>query len=215
MRLISLLLLFLVFSCARPSVPAVVKQAATKEKRVQIQYRDLQVLKTQEFLGDELVLVRALGIIEENQIKPISVASTYLGRVKKGQVLRLDTLKPLSVRLLPGQKLSLQISLFETENYEPAKKIVHRFNELSGVLAFPLALTGPENPVAWMLWGAKASSFGLDWLSQLDGKDVLGVSETQWDYDTIKSGVRTGKWEGGRKAVDAYQYQYAFLIKLE
>jgi hypothetical protein len=190
MRLISLLLLFLVFSCARPSVPAVVKQAASKEIKVQIQYRDLKVLKTQEFLGDELVLVRALGIIEKNQIKPISVASTYLGRVKKGQVIQLDTLKPLSVRLLPGQRLSLQISLFETENYEPAKKIVHRFNELSGLLAFPLAFTGPENPVAWMVWGVKASSFGLEWMSQLDGKDLLGVSETQWDYQTIQSVVR-------------------------
>lgn len=173
------------------------------------------MVKTQEFLGDELVIVGAIGILEEDKIKPVQVFSTYLGRVKTGQVIRLDTIKKVDLRLKQGQKASFQLSLFEIEDYQPAKKWVNRFNAVSGVLAIPLALSSAENPVSWFLWGMKAGSLGLDWMSDLDKQDLLGVSETQWDYDTLKSSTRTGKWMGGRKLVDAYEYQYTLQINVE
>ena len=166
-------------------------------------------------LGDELVLVGALGIIENGKIKPVQVFSSYVEKVKKGQVIRLDTIKALGVRLKPGQKASFQIALFEIEDYQPAKKWVNRFNSVSGVLALPLALSSAENPVAWFLWGMKVGSLGLDWVSELDMKDLLGVSETQWDYESGVSTIRTGKWVGGRKFIDAYEYRYQIQINVD
>ncbi|MHA8094204.1 hypothetical protein ACMH5Q_04850 [Aquirufa lenticrescens] len=177
--------------------------------------KTLSVVKTQEMLGDELLLVGAVGIIENDKVKPIQVFSSYLGKVKKGQVIRLDTIKALEIRLHSGQKASFQLSLFEIEDYQPTKKWVNRFNSVSGVLALPLALTTAENPVAWFLWGMKAGSLGLDWLSELDMKDLLGVSETQWDYDSAASTIRTGKWVGGRKFIDAYEYRYQIQINVD
>jgi hypothetical protein len=92
---------------------------------------------------------------------------------------------------------------------------VNRFNQVSGVYALPLALTSAENPIAWFLWGMKAGSLGLDWVSEIDLKDLLGVSETQFEYSTLKSSTRTGKWIGGRKLLDAYEYQYNIQINVD
>jgi len=170
---------------------------------------------TQEILGDELLLVGAVGIIENDKVKPVQVFSSYLGKVKKGQVIRLDTIKALAVRLKSGQKASLQMTLFELEDYQATKRWVNRFNTISGILALPLALTSAENPVAWFLWGIKAGSLGLDWVSELDMKDMLGVSETQWDYETVSPSIRTGKWLGGRKFIDAYEYRYQIQINVD
>lgn len=191
------------------------EQNEQQEKRIQVHLKSLKVLKTQEFLGDELVMVGAIGILEDDKIKPVQVFSTYLGRVKTGQLIRLDTIKKVELRLNQDQKASFQLSLFEIEDYQPAKKWVNRFNAISGALAIPLALSSAENPVSWFLWGMKAGSLGLDWMSDLDKQDLLGVSETQWAYDRLQSSTRTGKWMGGRKLVDAYEYQYTFQINVE
>ncbi|MFD3407989.1 hypothetical protein SKC37_04930 [Aquirufa sp. HETE-83D] len=216
MRIITLFAFLGLFSCARQSAsPVVVDQNVQKEKRLQVKLQSLNVVKTQEVLGDELVLVGAIGIMEGDTIKPIQVFSTYLGRVKSGQVIRLDTIKPVEVRLKSGQKASFQLSLFEIEDYQPTKKWVNRFNAVSGVLAIPLALTSAENPVSWFLWGMKAGSLGLDWVSEIDKRDLVGVSETQWDYDSVLSTERTGKWIGGRRLIDAYEYQYKIQINVE
>ena len=185
------------------------------DKNVRISLQTLSALKTQEILGDELLLVGAVGIIENGKVRPVQVFSSYLGKVKNGQVIRLDTIKALAVRLKRGQKASFQVSLFEIEDYQPTKKWVNRFNSVSGVLALPLALFSAENPVAWFLWGMKAGSLGLDWVSELDVKDLLGVSETQWDYDSGASTTRTGKWVGGRKFIDAYEYRYQIQINVD
>jgi hypothetical protein len=187
----------------------------SKDKNVRVSLKSLSVLKTQEILGDELLLVGAVGIIENDKVKPVQVFSSYLGKVKKGQVIRLDTIKALAVRLKSGQKASLQMTLFELEDYQATKRWVNRFNTISGILALPLALTSVENPVAWFLWGIKAGSLGLDWVSELDMKDMLGVSETQWDYETVSPSIRTGKWLGGRKFIDAYEYRYQIQINVD
>ena len=195
MRIILFFVFLSLFSCSRKSaIPVVVEQNTQDEKRIQVNLKTLKVVKTQEFLGDELVLVGAIGILEGDKIRPVQVFSTYLGKVKNGQVIRLDTIKKVEVRLKQGQKASFQLSLFEIEDYQPAKKWVNRFNTVSGVLAIPLALSSAENPVSWFLWGMKAGSFGLDWVSELDKQDLLGVSETQWTYETVNSSARSGKW---------------------
>jgi hypothetical protein len=205
--------LITLFSCARKSTPQQV--VAPEEKTTRVSLKTLTVNKTQEMLGDELVLVGALGVIENGKFRPVQVFSSYLGKVKKGQVIRLDTIKALEIRLQSGQKASFQLSLFEIEDYQPTKKWVNRFNSVSGVLALPLALTSAENPVAWFLWGMKAGSLGLDWVSELDVKDLLGVSETQWDYESGISTIRNGKWVGGRKFIDAYEYRYQIQINVD
>lgn len=216
MRIILFFVFLSLFSCSRKSaIPVIVEQNTQDEKRIQVNLKTLKVVKTQEFLGDELVLVGAIGILEGDKIRPVQVFSTYLGKVKNGQVIRLDTIKKVEVRLKQGQKASFQLSLFEIEDYQPAKKWVNRFNTVSGILAIPLALSSAENPVSWFLWGMKAGSFGLDWVSELDKKDLLGVSETQWTYETVNSSARSGKWVGGRKFVDAYEYQYTIQINVE
>jgi hypothetical protein len=212
-RIIYFLFFFCLFSCARKSIPQQVLTPVDKNVRISLQ--TLSALKTQEILGDEMLLVGALGNIENGKVRPVQVFSSYLGKVKNGQVIRLDTIKALAVRLKRGQKASFQVSLFEIEDYQPTKKWVNRFNSVSGVLALPLALSSAENPVAWFLWGMKAGSLGLDWVSELDVKDLLGVSETQWDYDSGASTTRTGKWVGGRKFIDAYEYRYQIQINVD
>ena len=213
MRIIPFLFLITLFSCARKPVVQPVSAPADKNTRVSL--KTLSVVKTQEMLGDELVLVGALGIIEDGKIKPVQVFSSYIGKVNKGQIIRLDTINALDVRLRSGQKASFQMALFEIEDYQPTKKWVNRFNSVSGVLALPLALTSGENPVAWFLWGMKAGSLGLDWLSEMDEKDLLGVSETQWDCQSGVSTTRNGKWVGGRKMIDAYEYRYQIQINVD
>jgi hypothetical protein len=218
MRIITFFFLITLFSCARKPLlqQALVRDLSiSKDKNVRVSLKSLSVLKTQEILGDELLLVGAVGIIENDKVKPVQVFSSYLGKVKKGQVIRLDTIKALAVRLKSGQKASLQMTLFELEDYQAAKRWVNRFNTISGILALPLALTSAENPVAWFLWGIKAGSLGLDWVSELDMKDMLGVSETQWDYETVSPSIRTGKWLGGRKFIDAYEYRYQIQINVD
>lgn len=216
MRLILVIFLVGLFSCARkPAIQLSSAPVRQSEKNIRVSPQSLNVKKTQEFLGDELLVVGAIGIIEDGKVLPVQVFSSYVGRVKKGQVIRLDTIKSLSIRLKPGQKASFQLSLFEIEDYQPTKKWVNRFNSVSGVLALPLALSSVENPVAWFLWGMKAGSLGLDWVSELDVKDLLGISETQWDYDSAKTSVRMGKWIGGRKRIDAYEYQYTVQINVD
>jgi hypothetical protein len=216
MRLILLLFLVGLFSCARkPALPMSAVPARQMEKQIRVSPQSLNVKKTQELFGDELLVVGAIGIIEDGKVLPVQIFTSYIGRVKKGQVIRLDTIKSVAVRLKPGQKASFQLSLFEIEDYQPTKKWVNRFNSVSGVLALPLALISAENPVAWFLWGMKAGSFGLDWLSEIDVKDLIGVSETQWDYDSAKTFLRMGKWIGGRKGIDAYEYQYTVQINVD
>lgn len=216
MRLILVIFLVGLFSCARkPAIQLSADPVRQSEKNIRVSPQSLNVKKTQEFLGDELLVVGAIGIIEDGKVLPVQVFSSYIGWVKKGQVIRLDTIKSLSIRLKPGQKASFQLSLFEIEDYQPTKKWVNRFNSVSGVLALPLALSSAENPVAWFLWGMKAGSLGLDWVSELDVKDLLGISETQWDYDSAKTSVRMGKWIGGRKRIDAYEYQYTVQINVD
>ncbi len=216
MRLIGIIALFGLFSCARqPQKLVLVDSQKSIERQIQVLPLSLRVVKTQEYLGDELVLVGAIGIIEGDKIKPVQVFSSYLGKAKNGQVIRLDTIKRLEVRLQPYQKASFQLSLFEIEDYQSTKNWVNRFNQVSGVFALPLALTSAENPIAWFLWGMKAGSLGLDWVSEIDLKDLLGVSETQFEYSTLKSSTRTGKWIGGRKLLDAYEYQYNIQINVD
>ncbi len=218
MRIISFVFFISLFSCTRKSLlpTSLVKDLSiSKDKNVSVSLKTLSVLKTQEILGDELLLVGAVGIIENERVKPVQVFSSYLGKVKKGQIIRLDTIKALTVRLKTGQKASLQLTLFELEDYQPTKKWLNRFNTVSGVFALPLALTSAENPVAWFLWGMKAGSLGLDWASEIDMKDLLGVSETQWDYETVSTSIRNGKWIGGRKFMDAYEYRYQIQINVD
>mgnify|MGYP000323965964 CR=1 FL=1 len=88
MRLILLVFLVGLFSCARkPALPMSAVPARQMEKQISVSPQSLNVKKTQELLGDELLVVGAIGIIEDGKVMPVQVFSSYIGRVKKGQVM--------------------------------------------------------------------------------------------------------------------------------
>lgn len=118
-RIIPFLFLITLFSCARK--PFVQPVSTPEDKNTRVSLKTLSVVKTQEVLGDELVLVGALGIIENGKLMPVKVFSSYLGKVKKGQVIRLDTIKALGIRLHSGQKASFQLSSSRSKTTSPRR----------------------------------------------------------------------------------------------
>jgi hypothetical protein len=170
-------------------------------------------------LKDEIWVEYNVVAIKEGKILRMESASRFLGAIHQGDKMALDTIPPLRIQLNPGEQLGVQVSLWELDDYSKDQHLLKQVNQWGGMLQIPLMLvewSSVSNPVSWFLWGARLGSIGLDYWSKQDGRDLIGVSELQWDWSEIKKGKLTrfkrGNWKGGRAGLNAYQYGYAYRI---
>ena len=79
MRLIIVIFLVGLFSCARkPATQLSADPVRQSEKNIHVSPQTLTVKKTQELLGDELLVVGTIGIIEDEKLLPVQFFSSYI-----------------------------------------------------------------------------------------------------------------------------------------
>lgn len=225
-KFIYFLAFLLSVACRRANVSSPVQTnpvVITKEKarEMSLQLASITAYDIQENvnLKDELWVEYNLVAIKEGQILRMETASRFLGGVRQGDKIALDTIPALRIRLNPGEQLGLQVSLWELDDYTKDQHLLNQVNQWGGMLQVPMMLvewSSVSNPISWFLWGARLSSLGLHYWSKQDGRDLLGVSELQWDWAALPKGKSTrfkrGNWKGGKAGLGAYQYGYAYRI---
>ncbi|MEN9959445.1 MAG: hypothetical protein RLZZ474_1689 [Bacteroidota bacterium] len=214
-------------SCRRTplSSPMLPTQVAVKDtespRQVHVQLASISAYDIQENLNlkDELWVEYNVVAIKEGKILRMESASRFLGGIQQGGKITLDSIPALRILLNPGEQLGVQVSLWELDDYSKDQHLLKQVNQWGGMLQIPMMLvewSSVSNPVSWFLWGARLGSIGLDYWSKQDGRDLLGVSELQWEWSEIKKGKLTrfkrGNWKGGRAGFNAYQYGYAYRV---
>jgi len=213
--------------CGRKAVQnALISQQATviheiKPRQVNLQLATITAYDIQENvnLKDELWMEYNIVAIKDGKILRLETASRYVGSVRQGQKISLDSIPPLNIGLNPGEQIGVQVSLWELDDYTKDVYLLKQENHWGGMLQVPLMLvewSALSNPVSWFLWGARLGSIGLDYWSKQDGRDLIGVSELQWDWEALPKGKSTrfkrGNWKGGRSGLNAYQYGFSYRI---
>lgn len=225
-NLIYFLALISMMSCRRTTMPSVAQTNAKVvsqeiSREISFQLANLTAYDIQENvnLKDELWVEYNLVAIKDGKILRMETASRFLGAVRQGDKIALDTISALRMQLYPGEQLGVQVSLWELDDYTKDQQLLNQVNQWGGMLQVPLMLvewSSASNPISWFLWGARLSSLGLHYWSKQDGRDLLGVSELQWDWSSLPKGKSTrfkrGNWKGGKAGLDAYQYEYAYRI---
>ena len=213
-------------ACRRTTVPSSVQAnpiviTQEKSREISLQLASISAYDIQENvnLKDELWVEYNLVAIKKGKILRMETASRFLGGARQGDKIVLDTLPALRILLNPGEQLGLQVSLWELDDYTKDQQLLNQVNQWGGMLQVPLMLvewSAVSNPISWFLWGARLGSLGLHYWSKQDGRDLLGVSELQWDWSALPKGKSTrfkrGNWNGGKAGLDAYQYGYAYRI---
>ena len=229
MRNYLFLFCFLAFAaCRQKSVPMLVSvpspvRKAEKPRDVRLELLAIKAYDIQENLSlhDELWLEYNLVVIKKGKILRVETASRYLGKIKQGGKIALDTIPALKIQLNPGEQLGVQLSLWELDDYSKDLKLLNQVNHWGGVLQVPLLLvewSSVSNPLSWFLWGTRLGSLGLSYWSSRDGRDLLGVSELQWDWESIPKGksnrFKRGNWNGGHAGLNGFQYGYTYRIRI-
>ncbi len=217
-----------IWSCAKPLTPAVTSLPVTPKtqpvtKEIQLHLKSMIAHDLQEnvtFRDELLIQVNQVKIIGE-KVYPAGTRWIYVGSVGQGQEIKLDTVKMQAVLIRPEERLGIQVSLWELDDYSKDQAFIHQLNQVSGLVQIPLTLlewSSISNPVSWFLWGARFGSVGLDWWAKRDGKDLLGVSEVQWDYSAMSKGksvrFKRGNWKGGKRGLGAYHYGFSYEIRV-
>jgi hypothetical protein len=229
MRLILVLFsVFLLSSCAKPILKAPItqsdnfkNQSLAKEVRLQLKSITAQDLQENVTLRDELLMQIAIVRIKGDTVFTIGSKWIYIGSIAQGQRIDLDSVQLKSATILPGERVGVQVSLWELDDYSKDQAFIHKLNQVSGLVQIPMTLmewSSFSNPVSWFIWGARLGSVGLDWWAKRDAKDLLGVSEVQWDYSDMPKGkmvrFKRGTWKGGNRGLGAYQYGFAYEIRV-
>lgn len=229
MRNTLLLFLLLFFAaCRQHTVTLQVNQPETvqiteKPREVALELIAMKAYDIQENLSgkDELFLEYNLVTSKSGKILRMETASRYLGKIKQGGKIELDSLPPLRISLHPGEQLGVQISLWELDDYSKDIRLLNQVNRWGGVLQVPLMLvewSSVSNPIAWFLWGARLGIVGLNYWSKKDSRDLLGVSEMQWDYQDIPKGklsrFKRGNWKDAGSNLHRFQYGYSYRLRI-
>lgn len=171
-------------------------------------------------LRDELFVTYSLSIIDQDSVLKAAHGTRYLGQVKKGGRLNLDSIPGLHVELKEGQKLGIQIALWEIDDYSKSQNFINKVNMFSGALQIPFAFvewSSATNPIGWFLWGTRLSSMGLDFLASLDKDDLLGISEVVYGWGDFslhhQSKLKQVQWKGNGSGANSFHYQLAYEIK--
>jgi hypothetical protein len=185
-------------ACRRTVVPQVdvQKNALVKTEKprdISVQLKAIKATDIQENISfqDELWIEYNVVAIQSGKIIRLETASRFLGGIKQGAKINLDSIPPLKISL----------------------------NRWGGMLQVPLMIldwSALTNPVSWFMWGTRIGSVGLAYWAKQDGRDLLGVSELQWDWSVLPKGQVTrfkrGNWKGGKQGLNAFQYSYSYEI---
>ncbi len=215
-------------ACRRNTIPQTLTsqpalKPVDKPRQVNLQLASITAYNIQESvnLKDELWVEYNIVAIKDAKILRLETASRYLGSVRQGQKIVLDSIPPLNISLNPGEQIGIQVSLWELDDYTKDVNLLKQVNHWGGILQVPLMLvewSALSNPVSWFLWSARLGSIGLDYWSRQDGRDLIGVSELQWDWTTLPKGKSTrfkrGNWKGGRSGLNAFQYGFSYRINV-
>ncbi|MFM6948938.1 MAG: hypothetical protein ACKOWQ_07990 [Aquirufa sp.] len=170
--------------------------------------------------SDELLLNYSISLIENDKVVQTYVGIKKIGSVKQGQKIELDFLILPSLKVHRKQKIGVQLSLWEIDNYDQLSKTLNQVNTFGGILQVPIALaewSSLSNPLGWFLWGTRAGGLGMMFLSKFDQNDLLGVSEIIWPFEEMQKGkverFKRGIWKGGRNGINSYDYQFTYQIK--
>lgn len=221
--------LALLVSCAKSVVQVPVKQPVVAKvqpvlKEVQVTLKNITAQDLQEnlTLRDELLMQVSVVRIVGEQVFPVDSKIIYLGKLAQGQQILLDTVGLKKANIQPGERIGVQLALWELDDYAKDQAFIHQVNQVGGLMQIPMALlewSSLSNPVSWFIWGARLGSFGLDWWAKRDLRDLLGVSEVQWAYEDMSKGnwvrYKRGNWKGGQRGLGAYQYGFGYEIRVK
>jgi len=196
-----------------------------KSKQVNLLLQPLIAQDIQENLTryDELFVTYSLSVVDHDSVVKATHGTRYLDKIKKGARISLDSIPGgLHLDLKEGQKLGIQIALWEIDDYSKSKFFLNKVSSYSGALQIPFALiewSSASNPLGWFLWGMRLSSVGLDFLASLDRDDLLGISEVVWTWDDLslqnRPRIKRIHWKGKDSAINSFHYEFGYEIKVK
>lgn len=207
-----------------PKANVLTQKVQLKRKQIDLVLQSLIAHDIQENLTlyDELFITYSLTVIEKDSVVKATHGTHYLGKVKKGAHLNLDSIPGLRLEVNEGQKLGIQIALWEIDDYSKSQKFLSKVSFVSGALQIPMAFiewSSAFNPLGWFLWGTRLSSMGLDFLASLDKDDLLGISEVVWSWDDLplynRPRIKRVHWKGKDSAINSFHYEFVYEIKVK
>jgi hypothetical protein len=134
----------------------------------------------------------------------------------------MDSIPGLRLDVKEGQKLGIQIALWEIDDYSKSQNFLNKVSSYSEALQIPLAFvewSSVSNPLGWFLWGTKLSSMGLGFLASLDRDDLLGISEGVWSWDELslqnRPRIKRIQWKGKDSTINSFHYELGYEIKVK
>ena len=207
-----------------PQENVATKKVQLKSKQVDLLLKPLIAHDIQENLTryDELFVTYSLSVVEKDSVVKAAHGTHYLGKVKKGAKISLDSIPGLRLELIEGQKLGIQIALWEIDDYSKSQKFLNKVSTYSNALQIPLTFiewSSASNPLGWFLWGTRLSSVGLDFLATLDRDDLLGISEGVWSWEDLslqnRPRIKRIQWKGKDSAINSFHYEFGYEIKVK
>lgn len=195
-----------------------------KSKKVDLKLQPLIAHDIQEnlTLHDELFVTYSLSVVDQDSVVKAAHGTYYLGKVKKGATLSLDSISVLSLDVKEGQKLGIQVALWEIDDYSKSQNFLNKVSLYSGALQIPFAFiewSSAFNPLGWFLWGTRLSSMGLGFLASIDHDDLLGISEVVWTWDDLslhnRPRIKSVHLKGKDSAINSFHYKFGYEIKIK
>lgn len=194
-----------------------------KSKQINLVLKQLVAHDIQEnfTFHDELFVTYSLSVVEKDCIVMATHASHVINKVKKGSKWYLDSIPSLNLEIKDGQKLGVQVALWEIDDYSKSQKLINKVSMVSGALQLPLTFiewSSVSNPLGWFLWGTRLSSMGLGFLAKLDQDDLLGTSEVVWEWKDLPMRGATRfkrvQWQGENSSLNSFHYEMGYEIKV-